>query len=152
MTIAIALHLLAAVIWVGGMFFAYVIVRPTAAQQFEPSVKLTLWSAIFGRFFPWVMLSIITLLITGIWMTVALGGMSAAATGLHVHIMLLLGIIMMLIFLHVNFNLFKKLKLAIADHDWIAGDFILTQIRKAIAMNLALGLIVVIVASSGRFF
>jgi len=152
MTFAIALHLLAAVIWVGGMFFAYVILRPIASQQFEPAVKLTLWSSIFQRFFAWVMLSIAILLTTGIWMTIQLGGMAAAATGIHVHIMLLLGIIMMLIFLHVHFNLLKKLKLSIADHDWIAGDFVLNQIRQSIAMNLILGLIVVVVASSGRFF
>lgn len=152
MTIAIALHILAAVIWVGGMFFAYVVLRPTAAQQFEAPVRLRLWSAVFGRFFPWVIVSILVLLTTGIWMTIELGGMAAAATGLHVHIMMLLGIIMMLIFLHVHFNLFKKLKLDIADHDWIAADFILAQIRKAFAFNLALGLVTITVASAGRFF
>ena len=36
MAIAIPLHLLAAVIWVGGMFFAYMALRPVAASLLEP--------------------------------------------------------------------------------------------------------------------
>ena len=62
--LAITIHLLAAVIWVGGMFFAYMAMRP-AAQFLEPAMQLTLWSNTFKRFFPWVWLSIITILISG---------------------------------------------------------------------------------------
>jgi predicted RNA-binding protein with PUA-like domain len=33
------------------MFFAYVVLRPVAARQLEPSARLTLWAACFDRFF-----------------------------------------------------------------------------------------------------
>ena len=46
MAIAIALHLLAAVIWVGGMFFAYMALRPAAASLLEPPLRLPLWSQV----------------------------------------------------------------------------------------------------------
>ena len=36
--LAITLHLLAAVIWVGGMFFAYIAMRP-AAQFLDPAMQ-----------------------------------------------------------------------------------------------------------------
>ena len=49
--IAIALHVIAAVLWVGGMFFAYLILRPTAAT-YDPRRRLTLWAGVFKRFFP----------------------------------------------------------------------------------------------------
>jgi Predicted integral membrane protein len=45
--LAFSLHVLSATIWVGGMFFAYVILRPVAATQFEPAQRLTLWSQVF---------------------------------------------------------------------------------------------------------
>ena len=54
--LAITLHLLAAVIWVGGMFFAYMALRP-ATGSLEPSIRLTLWSQTLKRFFPWVWIS-----------------------------------------------------------------------------------------------
>ncbi|MFW5451602.1 MAG: CopD family protein [Methylophagaceae bacterium] len=149
MPITIALHLLAAVVWVGGMFFAYVALRPVAAAQFEPPLRLRLWSAVFKRFFPWVIVSIIALLGSGFWMISLLGGM--AAIGTHVHIMLLIGIIMMLVFFHVYFGPFKKLNTSIIIEDWPTGSAALNQIRKLILLNLALGLLVIIIASAGRY-
>ena len=149
MPLAITLHLLAAVIWVGGMFFAYTALRPVAAIQLEAPARLTLWSSVFKRFFPWVILSIIALLATGFWMIALLGGM--AAIGTHIHIMLLFGIIMMLLFFHLFFSPFKKLKTSITTEDWSSGGAALNQIRKLILINLALGLLVVSIASAGRY-
>jgi uncharacterized membrane protein len=149
MPIAISLHILAAVIWVGGMFFAYVALRPVAASQLDPSVRLTLWASVFARFFPWVFICIISLLATGFWMISLMGGM--AAIGIHIHIMLLVGIVMMLLFLHVYFSPFKKLKTNTLLEDWPTAAAALNHIRKLILVNLALGLLVIIIASAGRF-
>lgn len=153
MSIAIPLHLLAAVIWVGGMFFAYMVLRPTAATLLPPEQRLPLWSETFKLFFAWVWGAIITLLVTGFWMIHLLGGMGGMdGVGVHVHIMLLLGIFMMLIFMHVFFNPFKKLKWAVAEHDWITGRNNLTQIRKLVLLNLILGLVTIIIGASGRYW
>jgi uncharacterized membrane protein len=75
MSIALSLHLLSAVVWVGGMFFAYVCLRPVAAQLLDPPVRLTLWSRVFTKFFNFVWLSIILLIITGHAMISLSGGM-----------------------------------------------------------------------------
>jgi uncharacterized membrane protein len=153
MSIAIPLHLLAAVIWVGGMFFAYMVLRPTAANQLPPEQRLPLWSGVFSLFFNWVWVALTTLLITGFWMIHLLGGMGGVdGVGVHVHIMLLTGVFMMLIFMHVYFNPFKKLKWAVAEHDWIAGRNALTQIRQLVLLNLILGLITILVGASGRYW
>ena len=150
MSLVITFHILASVIWVGGMFFAYTALRPVAATQFEPPIRLALWSEVFKRFFPWVIGCIMVLLISGFWMISMLGGMSAV--GLHVHIMLLIGLIMMIIFLHVYFNPFKKLNISIIEKDWVSGGAALNQIRQLIAVNLLLGLITISIAAAGRFF
>ena len=147
--LAITLHLLAAVIWVGGMFFAYMSLRPVAATLFEPPVRLTMWCHVFSRFFPWVWISVVALLATGFWIIKIFGGMGAV--GIHIHIMLLLGIIMILIFMHLFFSPYKKLKRAVTSEDWQAASAALNTIRHLIAINLSFGLIVVVIASGGRY-
>ena len=150
MPVAIALHLLTAVIWVGGMFFAYMALRPVAATLLEPPTRLPLWAGTFNRFFPWVWVAIILLPGTGYWMVFnVMGGMSHL--GIHIHIMQGLGILMILLFLHLFFAPFRRMKQAIAAQDFKEAGRRLGQIRKVIAINLTLGLIIVIVASAGRF-
>ena len=147
---ALALHLLSALIWVGGMFFAYVVLRPVAASQLEAPQRLALWAGVFGRFFPWVFAAIGLLLITGFWMVlVSYGGFAAVA--LHVHAMLGLGVLMMLIFLHVYFAPYRRLCRAVAQADWQSGGRSLAQIRVLVGVNLVLGVLVRAIASGGRY-
>ena len=150
MGIALILHILAAVIWVGGMFFAYVVLRPVAAGQLEPPARLTLWAGVFKTFFPWVFAAIAILLASGYWMVLSFYG-GFDAVGMHVHLMIWAGYVMMLLFFHVFFAPFKRLKRAVAAGDWQAGGKSLAQIRVLIGINLLIGLAVVAVASGGRF-
>ncbi len=149
MSIAITLHLLAAVIWVGGMFFAYQCLRPVAAQVLEPPARLTLWRQVFARFFPWVWGVVLVLPITGHWMIELYGGFSRV--GLHVHLMLALGYLMVALFLHLYFAPFGRLKRAVDAQNWAEGGQQLNQIRRIVGINLLLGLVVVLVASGGRY-
>ena len=77
MGLAIALHVLSAVIWVGGMFFAYMAMRPAVVEVVEASQRGVLWSRTLERFFRWVWLSVVLLLVTGYWMIFSVfGGMA----------------------------------------------------------------------------
>lgn len=150
MSVSIALHLLSAVIWVGGMFFAYMALRPAAAQVLEPPPRLQLWVQVFKLFFLWVWLSIIVILVTGYWMLFGFFGGFANA-GLHIHLMHGGGIVMVLIYLHVFFSPYRKLRHAVVVQDYAEGASQLAVIRKLIALNLSIGLIVVLIASGGRY-
>lgn len=150
MGIAVMLHVLAATVWVGGMFFAYVMLRPVAAAQLEPPARLSLWVGVFGKFFPWVWACVIVLLGTGFWMIALLGGFKVI--GGYVHTMLMLGIVMMLIFMHVYFAGYKRLKLAVAAQDWPAGGGKLAQIRMLVGINTILGLVTIAIGAGGRYF
>ena len=150
MGIALILHILAAVIWVGGMFFAHVMLRPVAAGQLEPPARLTLWVGVFNTFFHWVFAAIATLLASGYWMVLSFYG-GFDAVGMHVHLMIWAGYVMMLLFFHVFFAPFKRLKRAVAAEDWPAGGKSLAQIRVLVGINLLIGLAVIAVASGGRF-
>jgi uncharacterized membrane protein len=149
MVIALMLHVLAAAVWVGGMFFAYMVLRPVAAELLEPPLRLTLWAQVFAGFFPWVWLAVITLLLSGYGMLFAFfGGM--ATTPIYVHIMQGFGLAMMLIFGHIFFGPFRRLKQAVSNQDWQAGGGKLAQIRKLVGINLSLGLLTIATAVVGH--
>ena len=150
MAILLSLHILFVVIWVGGMFFAYVALRPAAGSVLEPPQRLSLWTATFGHFFPWVWGAIVLILVTGLLLIFKyFGGMTGAA--LYIHTMLGLGVLMMLIFFHVFFAPYQRLKRAVAAQDWPTGGKALNQIRVLIAINLTLGLLTVLVATAGKY-
>lgn len=149
MGIAITLHVLSAVIWVGGMFFAYLALRP-ALSSHEPLVRARIWADVFRRFFPWVWTSIAILLATGFYMIlVNLGGFAEAPP--FVHAMMGLGILMMLIFAYVFFAPYRQLGQAVIANDEAMAKRSMNRIRILIAVNLTLGLIVVAVAMLGTF-
>lgn len=150
MFISIALHLLAAIIWIGGMFFAYMALRPAAAQVLEPPLRLTLWIQVFKNFFLWVWIAIITLLATGYWMIFGFYG-GFDHVGIHIHIMHGLGIVMIMIFMHVFFAPYRKLRHAVIVENFQEGGEKLAQIRRLVGLNLLIGLAVTIIAGAGRY-
>ena len=147
MTIALFLHVISDVIWVGGMFFAYLCVRPAAVESLEPPQRLKLWTGIFRRFFPWVWGAVVLILLTGFAMMGQL-----AAVPVYVIVMALLGVVMSMIFMHVYFAPFARLKRAVAAEDWKAGGAALNQIRILVGVNLVLGIVNIAVAMLGRMF
>jgi uncharacterized membrane protein len=150
MIVGLAFHIAAAAIWVGGMFFAYMALRPSAGAL-DAAVRLPLWHRVFGRFFPWVWACIVALLVSGYFMVFAgFGGFRGV--GLHVHVMQTTGIIMILLFLHLFFAPWKRFRRAIAAGDLATAGKNLEQIRILVATNLILGLITVIVGASGRYW
>jgi uncharacterized membrane protein len=150
MTLLVALHVLAAVIWVGGMFFAYMVLRP-AVGPLEPPARLGLWARVFGRFFPWVWASIVALLASGYAMLfMHFGGF--AATPAHVNVMQATGILMMLLFLHLYSVPWRRYSRAVEAGAWPDAGAQLNQIRRIVAINLVLGLVTVAIGASGRFW
>jgi uncharacterized membrane protein len=145
--LTLLLHVLGIVVWVGGMFFAYMALRPVAASVLEPPQRLTLWAGVFGKFFPWVWASVVLILLTGLHMLMKLGG---AAAPHYVMAMLTLGVVMMLIFAHVFFAPYKKLKRAVSEQNWKAGGAALAQIRMLIGINLSIGLLTIAMVFVGR--
>jgi uncharacterized membrane protein len=142
------LHVVGVVIWVGGMFFAYMTLRPAAAALLEPPQRLPLWQATLSRFFTWVWVAVALIIVSSIWMLVLLDGLKAVGT--YVHIMMGLGLAMMLIFAHVFFAAYRRLTRAVQAKDWPAGGAALAQIRKLVGFNLVLGVVTIAVAILGR--
>jgi uncharacterized membrane protein len=139
------LHVLAVVIWIGGMFFAYLALRPAAAEVLDAPTRLKLWAATFRRFFPWVWAAVILILGSGFHMVGALG-----ATRVYVIAMLLLGVVMSMIYVYVFVGPYTALKQGCRGEDWKAAGAALARIRVLIGVNLTLGLLTIAVAILGR--
>lgn len=150
MAIALTLHLLAATVWVGGMFFASVALRPAAAEL-DAAHRMKLWADALTGFLRWAWVAAAVLLVTGLWMIFGvLGGMRAV--GPHVHVMFGLGLLMMLMLGHIWFAPLKRLRRAVAGSHWADAGKALAQLRLFIGVNLVLGLAVIAIASGGRYF
>lgn len=150
MIVGLFFHILAAVIWVGGMFFAHQMLRP-AAGPLEAVQRLPLWRRVFERFFPVVWLAIAALLASGYGMVIwGFGGF--AQIGPYVDIMQGLGIIMMMAFAHLYFAPWKRFRRALDAGDLPAAQKQLDQIRRIVGINLLLGLVTVVIGATGRYW
>jgi len=147
MKFAVWLHLLGVVVWVGGMFFAHMALRP-AAQALPPPQRLPLLAAALSRFVAWTAAAILLLVASGIAMIVLLGGMRAV--GVYVHVMIGLGLVMILIYGHRVASPRKRLRAAVAASDWPGAGAAMTMARRLVGINLVLGLVTITVAVLGR--
>lgn len=145
MIIAKFLHMLGFTIWVGGMFFAHNALRPVVATKLEPPQRLSVLAGVFSKFFVWVWISIALVLGSGLYMMMLIGKPPA-----YVTLMFMLGVIMMLLFGHIFFALYRRLTRAVAAQDWPAGGAAAASIRKLVALNLVLGLVTIAVGALGN--
>jgi len=148
--LALTLHILSATVWVGGMFAAYVCLRP-AAGPLETPQRMRLWRGFFQRFFPWVWASVVLLIVTGYWMLLTYFGGFAGAPP-YVNIMQGLGWVMILLYAGLFHGPWLKFKRAVDAQDWPTAVAQLALIRQIIAINLPIGLIVVLIGGSGRYW
>jgi len=150
MAALIGLHLVAAVVWVGGMFFAYLVLRPSAAEVLEGALIPRLWYTVLRRFFAWAGAAITILLATGYLMVLGVYG-GFAAVGWHVQLMHAVAWVMVALFVALVFGPYHGLRAALDDGVPEQAAAALGRVRLLVATNLTLGLVVVTVASAGRF-
>ncbi|UPQ84001.1 CopD family protein [Pseudomonas knackmussii] len=146
-----SLHVLAAVIWIGGMFFAWMVLRPAAVSELQAPERLKLWSEVLRRFFKWVWITVLVLPISGIGMWhMRFEGLAAVPR--YVHIMAGLFLVMLALFLRIQLLQLPELKRAVSTQSWPEGGAALGKIRQLVGINLLLGLLVVALASARPLF
>ncbi|MHB1281711.1 MAG: CopD family protein [Acidithiobacillus sp.] len=142
-------HIIAVVVWIGGLFFATVVLVPVLqAEIAQASTRIPLLHAILRRFFLWVGISGAVLLGSGYTMVPLFYG-GFAALSAPVSIMVVLGTIMVMLALHVYFAPLKRLRRAVRDQDWKAGARALGQVRLFSSVNLLLSLVVILMGVWG---
>lgn len=117
----------------------------------EPPQRLQLWADVFRRFFLWVWIAVIALPLTGYIQIIGVYG-GFENVGLYMHIMHGMGWVMICLFVLLYFYPYRLFKRAVANQVWEVAAKNLNTIRQIVAVNLILGLIVIIVAVAGRFW
>lgn len=148
-----SIHLLALIAWIGGMFFTLFCLRPSLTVL-EGPMRLRLMHEVLRRFFGVVNVAVVLVLLSGVWMlTSAARSGSNAGIGFNMpldwHAMVIGGLLMMLIFGHIRFVLFKRLQRAVQAKDGPAGAAALGRIRNWVMVNLVLGVLIVVVMRLG---
>ncbi|MCC6193183.1 MAG: CopD family protein [Burkholderiales bacterium] len=146
MQVARWLHLLGVVVWVGGMFFAHMALRPSV-QALDPPQRLPLLATTLSRFLTWVAVAIVLILGSGAYLIVTYGGFAAVAW--PVHAMTGLGVVMVLIYAWLVASPFRLLKAGVAIADWPRAGAAMARVRHLVAVNLVLGIVTITVAALG---
>jgi uncharacterized membrane protein len=139
----LAIHLLAAAVWVGGMFYAVVILRP-ALNLLDATPRLQVHMQTLKRFFGIVWVAMPLMLVTGWTMVFAAWG-GFASLPWSINAMQTLGLLMALIFLYVFFAPWQRLRRAIRP-----GPELIVRIRQLIMVNLTVGALAIIAGSLGH--
>lgn len=147
MSIARWLHVLGVVVWVGGMFFAHMALRP-AAMLLPPPQRLPLLAATLDRFIAWAGVAIALIVVSGVALIAAAGGM--AAVGLSVHAMTGLGAVMVVVYAYIALRPLRQLRAGVAAADWPRAGAAMTLVRRLVGVNLVLGLVTLTIAILGR--
>lgn len=148
MSIALALHLLGVIVWVGGMFFAHVILRVVLNEMLQPQERLPLLLRVFDRFFSWVWGAVIVILASGFWM---LFNLYAEETAFWLSFMSGGGTLMAAIFIFIYALPYHQLSTALKTQDMPRAVAAITLIRKLILTNLILGILITVMTTVGKY-
>ncbi|MEJ0003490.1 MAG: CopD family protein [Pararobbsia sp.] len=143
--IALFAHLLGVAVWIGGMVFAHFCLR-TSLAELTPQSRLPLMESVLGKFFNWVAGSVLVILLSGGYMMAKFGNMQAPWP---IQAMAGIGIVMMLLFGHLRFALFPRVRRAVQAQRWPDGARAMTSIRRLVVVNLVLGIATIYLAVIG---
>ena len=148
--LVLALHTVASLVWVGGMFFALLILRPSM-PPLPPEAAMALWHRVLERFFVWVWASIVVLLGSG-YGVVLFGYEGFSAIGMHIRVMQVTGLIMVGLFVLMWSMPWQTFRQAVDDGDWPAAAAAMKRIRLVVSINLPLGLFTAAIGATGSFW
>ncbi|WP_349972120.1 CopD family protein [Pseudomonas caspiana] len=141
------LHVLAALVWVGGMFFAWMVLRPAVVSALQGPARLKLWLEVFPRFFAWVWAVVVVLPITGVGM-INLQFVSFETAPRYVQVMMGLYVVMTALFIRIQSLQLPELRRAVEAEQWAEGAAALGRIRRLVGINLLVGLTVIAIAAA----
>ena len=146
-------HLLSIIVWIGGMVFAMYFLRPAVASLEAPQ-RVRLMHEVLGRFFNAVLWAAGLTLASGLWMIGRIAKAAVQSGGnfampLEWTVMAALGIVMIGIFGHIRFALYKRLSRAVTAAAWPAGGAALESIRTWVTVNLVIGVAIVVITLLG---
>jgi len=149
MIVVLPLHLLAAVVLVGGLFFVWVVAWPLA-RGLDIETASSLWQQMLSRFFAWGWVSLLLILATGIGMVFLKFGGFSGVPMIH-RANMAIGIPAIALFGYVFFGPWQQYRRVVSRRDWTAARRQITRVRVLIGIVMVLGLVASVVSAVGRY-
>ena len=148
MLIAASIHILSAMIWIGGLLFFYGVLNRAVEEVLEPTERLPLMHRIVQRFFPLFGWSMAATLASGFWLVqIAYNG----GIGWMVELMIGLGAASVLLLGYLYYGPYRRMEKALDRYDLLLASSCLGNIRALTAANLLLGFVSVVIGVAARF-
>ena len=150
-----AIHLLAVIAWVGGMFFMLMCLRPAVHEVLEAPARVRLMHATLRRFLRIVALAALAVLVSGAAMIVLVWRDRAAAglafnMPLDWYAMVVLFFVMLAVFLHVRLRAVPARRRGRwRPRPGPTAGAALGAIRWEVAINLVIGIFIVVMVRLG---
>ncbi len=141
--VLLAVHLLSAVIWVGGGFYAIVVLRPALALL-DAGPRLQVQMQTLKKLFFYIWHAMPLMVLTG-WGMVFLAWGGFAALPLSINAMQGLGILMALIFAYTFFDPWKRVQRAVRP-----TPEMVTRVRNLVTLNVILGVVTITAGALGH--
>ena len=150
--VLLLLHLLGVVLWVGGMGFGVMALRPSLAAL-EAPVRLSLMGRVHTKFFRIVWVAMPLVLISGYLLLFGVYGGFRGVTW-PIHVMHLLGLVMAGIFAAIWFGPYRMLMRALAEgtEGLAMAAACNERIRKLVGANFSLGVIAIAMGAFWQYF
>ena len=150
MTVVFALHTLAAIVWLGGLFSLCVVFAPST-RRLDIETAMSLWSRMLSRFSGWGWFSMLLILASGIGMVFLQFGGFSGVPSLHRGNMAI-GIPAIFLYGYLYFGPWQQCRRAMSRHDLKAAQKGIAHVRVVMAIILTLGLVASVVSAAGRYF
>ncbi|MDE5443126.1 hypothetical protein GWG65_17015 [Bradyrhizobium sp. CSA207] len=150
MAAALAIHILAAIIWLGGLFLLCVVLQPSV-RPLDPATALSLWHRVLSRFLVWGWISLVLILTTGITMVFLEFGGFANIPSIH-RANMVIGIPAIALYGYLYFAPWQRFRRALSSNGLMATEGSIRQVRILMATILALGLVASVVSAGARYY
>ena len=145
MSVVAAIHVLAATIVAGGLFFACIIMRP-AAGSVDPGVRLPLWRRTFQRFFLWYAGAILAMNATGYLLAIG----SGTTPTLELHLKHAFGWILLLLVTYIYVVPFRRMEIAMGQGERPRAAQHLRHAHRILYLALAFALLAMAFGAEGN--
>ena len=149
--LSLVFHTLAAIIWVGGVFFVRTILIPSL-DGWEATERFAVLARVLPVFFRVIWGTVVVLLITGYGVLLFGYSDGLGGGGVHVDIMQAVGWILILAFVYLDFVPFRSFLRARAAGDMDRAADKLDLLRKGFGLTLILGLLTAAVGATGSLW
>jgi uncharacterized membrane protein len=149
MIIVFPLHVLAAIVLLGGLFFASLVFKPLA-HGLDIETASSLRQRMLSPFFAWGWVSLLLILGTGVAMVFLKFGGFSGVPMIH-RANMVIGIPVIVLFGYVFFGPWRAYRRVMARRDWTAAQREIGRVRVLMLLILGLGFVASVVSAVGRY-